>query len=539
MSCTIPKTNPNHGKNPTSWWDENCEKAIKDKRNALKKLRKTCHPSDLVAYKRTSAIARRTIKNAKRLDWEHFCNNLNLNTNTKIIWNKIKRIGQPNSINNIPVIKHNGVDAISDQDKTDALVDSFAKVSSTDNYGSVFKNNKTKADNDLIINDDNNSVINDPLTIQELNHAIDCAKCTSPGKDGISNTVIKHLPIKIREFLLIIFNMIWNASQCPKQWKEAILIPILKPGKDHANTLSYRPIALTSTICKLMERIVNSRLMWYLETNNLLTQHQSGFRKGRSTKDHIINLESSINKALANKESTLAVFLDIEKAYDMLWRGGIIIKLQVMGIYGRMTHWIHDFLNDRKIQVRINNNLSKERIQENGVPQGSVISPLLFNIAVNDLSCHLPNVHISQYADDIAIWKSNRNIPFIEKKIQQSLNKVRSWCEKWGFKLSTPKTIAVLFSNKKQTNIYLALQNNPVQILQSTRFLGVILDGKLTWKQHIDNIVTKCKRKLNLFRCISGTSWGLIARPYFKSTQPSSDQLLNMEVKLLTLHLLQ
>ena len=95
--------------------------------------------------------------------------------------------------------------------------------------------------------------------------------------------------------------------------------------------------------------MVNSRLRWYLETNHLFSQYQSGFRKGRCTKDHILNLESSINKAQTNKESTLVIFVDIEKAYDMLWRKGVIIKLQAMGIYGRITQWIDNFLTNRTI----------------------------------------------------------------------------------------------------------------------------------------------------------------------------------------------
>ena len=141
----------------------------------------------------------------------------------------------------------------------------------------------------------------------------------------------------------------------------------------------------------------------------------------------------------------------------MLWRKGIIIKLQNIGIYGRITHWINNFLTDRKIQVRINNILSAERTLENGVPQSRVISPLLFDVAVSDLPKCLDNVQVSQYADNIAVWKSNKNIPLIEKKIQHNLNNINPWCEKWGFKLSIPKTIAVLFTYKKNTKISIHL----------------------------------------------------------------------------------
>ena len=126
---------------------------------------------------------------------------------------------------------------------------------------------------------------------------------------------------------------------------------------------------------------------------------------------------------------------------------------------------------------------------KNGVPQGSVISPLLFNIAVNDISNHVTGVNISQYADDIALWKSNRNVAFIEKKIQQNLNNVYLWCEKWGYELmSIPKTIAVLFTNKKHTNTTLRLQNTSIQTHKSAKFLGVSVVGLETWSRWGDRL---------------------------------------------------
>ena len=124
--------------------------------------------------------------------------------------------------------------------------------------------------------------------------------------------------------------------------------------------------------------------------------------------------------------------LTLEKAYDMLWPKGFIIKLQSLGIYGRITCWINNFLSDRKIQVKKKGIYSELRTTDKGISQGSVISPTLFNIAVNDLTKATCGMNISQFADDIAIWKSNRNINFITKKIQQNLNDIISWCEKWG-----------------------------------------------------------------------------------------------------------
>ncbi len=119
-----------------------------------------------------------------------------------------------------------------------------------------------------------------------------------------------------------------------------MVIPIKKPGKDSSIPLNYRPIALTSHFCKLMEKIITNRLMYHMEKNNLFSPYQSGFRYGRGTMDSVINLETDIKKVFINRETVVAVFFDIEKAYDMLWKEGLLIKLDQIGIGGRLYNWI-------------------------------------------------------------------------------------------------------------------------------------------------------------------------------------------------------
>lgn len=129
----------------------------------------------------------------------------------------------------------------------------------------------------------------------------------------------------------------------PKTWKEAVVIPIRKPGKDPSKPISYRPIALTSNLCKIMERMITERLSYELEKKGKIANYQSGFRKGRSTMDAVVRLENEIRKAQENKEAVIAVFLDIEKAYDMMWKEGVLIKLHKLGIGGRVFNWIKYF----------------------------------------------------------------------------------------------------------------------------------------------------------------------------------------------------
>ena len=147
----------------------------------------------------------------------------------------------------------------------------------------------------------------------------------------------------------------WEDGCLPKEWKHAEIIPIVKPGKQADSPSSYRPIALTSVLCKIMERMITDRLVDKLEKGGFFVTHQSGFRQGRSTMDAVLSLDMDIKKAMANKEAVVAVFLEIEKAYDMLWKEGLQIALYDAGIRGRMFNWIMNFLCNRSIQVRIGN----------------------------------------------------------------------------------------------------------------------------------------------------------------------------------------
>jgi Reverse transcriptase (RNA-dependent DNA polymerase) len=159
------------------------------------------------------------------------------------------------------------------------------------------------------------------------------------------------MPTSSLRVVLNIFNEIWHQGKLPDQWKHAIVLPFVKAGKDPTSISSYRPISLTSTLSKLMERLVKNRLEWYLETNQLLSNVQTGFRKGRSTIDQIIKLQDQVNKYINNKAHVLGLFLDFEKAFDF-------IKLKKLGLKGKIFEWIKDFITNRTIQVRIGNALS-------------------------------------------------------------------------------------------------------------------------------------------------------------------------------------
>ncbi|GBM88353.1 putative RNA-directed DNA polymerase from transposon X-element, partial [Araneus ventricosus] len=174
-------------------------------------------------------------------------------------------------------------------------------------------------------------VYNTPFTFEELKIALDKSRPTSPGPDKIHYTMIKNLSENSMRTLLLLYNRIWLEECFPVAWREAVVIPIPKPGKDPQVPNNYRPIALTSCLCKLMERMVNSRLVHCLEESGLLSKFQSGFRHGRVTIDIVLQLETVIRDAYVTKKHLVSVFVDMDKAYDRTWRYGILKDMYNMG----------------------------------------------------------------------------------------------------------------------------------------------------------------------------------------------------------------
>ena len=185
--------------------------------------------------------------------------------------------------------------------------------------------------------------------------------------------MLKHLPDTCLYTLLEILNNIWQTGSFPSDWSDAIIIPIPKPDKDHSSPNNYRPIALTSCLCKTFEGMINNKLTWYLETNNVLTELQSGFCKGRSTTDQLVRLESFVREAFVRGEHAVAVFFDLEKAYDTTWKHGILQDLKNAGLRGRLPTFVSNFLANRKFRVRVGSCISDTYKQEMGVPQGSIL----------------------------------------------------------------------------------------------------------------------------------------------------------------------
>ena len=246
-----------------------------------------------------------------------------------------------------------------------------------------------KEKQNLKFSSDNSETYNQSFSLSELKDAISKAHESSPGPDDIHYQFLKHLPDSSLSVLLKTFNDIWETGNIPKSWKEATSLPIPKPGKDKTNPNDYRPIFLTSCICKTLERMINERLVLYLETNNIIPELQSGLRHQRCTNDHLVRLETFIREAFIKKEPLVAVFFDLKKAFDTTWKYGIMNDLHEIGLKGRLPIFVQNFFSNREFKVRVGSTLFEAHNQEQGVPQGSILSVTLFSLKINK-HCKMP-----------------------------------------------------------------------------------------------------------------------------------------------------
>ena len=510
---SIPKTTtvPKHIKKP--WFNDEVKEAIRDRKKILREFNSQPIQQNLNRVKIFRAKARRVIRKNKRMTWSEYVSKLNDRTSVKTTWDMIRKIKGKSKGSNVKHLKKNGNLITSKKDIANTLADTFSKNSSPDNCTDEFLRVKQQQEKQKLNFKSNNfEDYNKPFSNHELFDSLSSAHDTAAGPDDIHYQLLKHLPESSLTVLLAIFNTIWENGTFPASWREATVIPIPKPGKDHSDPLNYRPIALTSCICKTMERMINNRLVWYLESNGIITDFQCGFRRQRSTTDHLVRLETFIRETFAKKQHLVAVFFDLEKAYDTTWKHGVMKDLHDMGLRGRLPNFIDNFLKDRQFRVKVGDTLSDYHDQEMGVPQGSILSVTLFSIKINNITkCVTNGVDCSLYVDDFLICYRAKNMATIERQLQLTLNKLHTWSKDNGFKFSRSKTVCMHFCQSRRRDDpdpHLTLGGTPIPVVQETKFLGLMFDRRCTFIPHINYLKEKCLKALNLIRVVANTDWG-------------------------------
>ena len=512
--ASVPLTTPSDQRKRVPWWSPAVAQAIAKRKRAFRQYLRNKTDATLLSRNQERARCRKTIREAKRASWQSFLTQLNHRTPLSKIWNLVRSLSGKRSFSSLPVLLVNNVSITEPQAIVNTIAQTIARFSSSQSYRPGFLDNVRREfglPHDAFLSD-NTERYNVPFSLYELNDAIGSTGNTSVGPDRLHYQFFRHLPDSTLQFLLHTLNDLWVKGVFPEAWKEAILIALPKPGKTRADPANYRPISLTSCLGKIFERMVGKRFSWFLEHNNLLSKYQSGFRKNHSTLDHVLRLETDIRKGFKFKKHTTAVFLDITRAYDMVCKPVLLFKLHRIGIRGYLSHYLVNFLSGgRPFQVRFRSLLSDTCSFENGLPQGSCLSPMLFNVMINDIFDTIPfGISYSLFADDCAIWCTDRDSEHSIPRLQNVLCMLDTWSMKNGCIFSPTKSAVMVFT--KHTRMLavpdLYLSGHVIPRLSSFKFLGIVLDSRLSMAKHVQHIKSKCARRLNLFRCIAGTDFG-------------------------------
>lgn len=356
--ATFPVRNGARGKIPSPpWWDPDCTRAVKERKEAERSYNRNMSVENILIYKRVAAKTRRLLRKKKRNGWHNFCSSLTPATPSTVVWKNIKRFRSgccPSSQSALT------------QETAELFFDKIAPPY-VPSFREVFQPPVGPSDDPL----------DEPFTFKELKLVLKHVKDSSPGLDGIPYSFISHAGSSSKNYFLSILNYCYINGWVPNEWKCQIIIPILKPGQHPADPNSYRPIALSSVLLKLLEHLIKNRLVWIVESQHLLPNSQFGFRKGYCTMDSVGTLLSDIRTSLSNKDSVVAAFLDISSAYDSVILPILRQKMQQLRLPAKMTYCICEMLMSRSLILRTHGMTLERRFSWKGLPHGSVLSPIL------------------------------------------------------------------------------------------------------------------------------------------------------------------
>ena len=416
-------------------------------------------------------------------------------------WKVTKTLKNP--INKIPPLKSPTSLLLTDQDKANGIGSAFCAAHST-----TFNDLSDASTESVVLMSYNNisyfqptikeSYLPTPREISRLIRGLKNKK--SPGDDAINNIILKRLPKKAIILLMHIYRACFKLSYFPEGWKCAKVIPIPKPKKDLTLASNYRPISLLNSLSKVLEKLILTRLKAHISARNILPNEQFGFRPAHSTNHQLLRVCQFIKASLQKKHSTGMITFDIEKAFDSVWHKGLLHKMSLLKFPLYLTKIIQSFLMKRSYYVSINGHKSNSFRILAGVPQGSVLSPTLYNIFTSDLK--ITHSEKAFFADDSCLYVAAKSPRKIVKKLNAAGKQLTEYAEKWKIKLNESKTNAAFFTRKTSTKWLpsegITIRDTEIHWTNSVKYLGLTLDKTMTFKSNTDLISDKALKFLGM-----------------------------------------
>ena len=487
ISNNIPKKSMKNKfmKSPL-WMDKNAKLAVIKKDRAWKKYK---YSRSLLNYNNYSSVRNNctsTVRQSKRSYEMKIATESNVNN--KSFWKYVNS-------------KRKTRDGIGDLKKDDdtLVTDNIDKADVLNNFFSSVFVKSDDFDEDRLENDIGSRLDDINITLEEVEKVLNGLKPDkSPGPDNLHPKVLYESRKEICVPLFMIFNQSIQEGNIPNDWRKAIVVPIFKKGskKEPSN---YRPVSLTSVVCKLCESLIRKNVMNYMLQNHLFSDNQYGFRPGRSCVIQLLEILDEWTKLLDIGNPVEIVYLDFSKAFDTVSHERLLFKLYKLGIRGSVLSWIKNFLIDREQCVRVGTNISSWSKVISGVPQGSGLGPVLFLCFINDL----PNVvdgMVKIFADDTKLYTVSKEENC--EALQKDLDNLCDWSDKWKLSFNSKKCKVLHVGNNNPHYRYTMTDSDGyhsyIESVDSEKDLGVTFDTKLNFDVHITNIVNKAQRNLGI-----------------------------------------
>lgn len=477
---------------------------ITEKRALRKTWQETRYPPDKTKLNKATKRLKEMISQTKNKGIQLYLENLSASEASDYsLWKATKKLKSPQV--SIPPIKdENNKWARNDKEKANVFAQHLAKVfqpyppsSSAEEEDDIMEFQETPFQMDFPIK---------KFRLKEVEKIIynDINPKKAPGYDLITGKILQEITTKCLKAILQIFNAVIRINHFPNHWKIAQIVMIPKPGKKPDDVKSYRPISLLPVLSKILEKLILQQLKPIIEERNLIPNHQFGFRNHHGTIEQVHRIVNHINRDLQSKRYCSAAFLDISQAFDKVWHLGLLYKLKKNLPYHHYQI-LESYLSNRYFQIMQQNEYTNLYPINSGVPQGSILGPILYLLYTSDLPT-TDHTTVATFADDTAILSSHNNPIMASRNLQENLNKIQDWLQKWRIKANETKSTQVTFTMRKGTCPPVKINGCQLPQSEDAKYLGMHLDRRLTWRKHIFTKRKQLGLKLNQMYWIIGRS---------------------------------
>ena len=477
------------------WLNKNIKTKMKRRKQQYDKAKLSQAPEDWAAY--------RSIKNEITADINYSHTNYQnqlFNSKghvSKRFWKYVKSLRKDRV--GVSPLKIDGKDIINGAEKADMLNNQFYSVFTNEdltNFPPTYSEPFTSMPNISFTTDG----------ILNLLQNLDVNK--SSGPDEIPAIILKNCALEIAPILQVIFTQSITTNSIPDDWLLANIVPVFKKG-NRSIPSNYRPISLTSICCKLMEHVLYSSIMSHLCEHQILSEQQYGFRQGHSCETQLINVVEDVQRAFDQQKQVDLIMLDFQKAFDTVPHKRLLHKLKSYGIEGQTLKWISLWLTNRLQRVTVDGATSTWVQVKSGVPQGTVLGPLLFLVYINDIGNNISST-LRLFADDCLLYRVIDSLEDVYL-LQQDLNLIANWCQCWQMRLNINKCVTLQCYRSFSpllTNYF--IEGHTLERVDQHLYLGVMLDRTMSFVTHINNVISKASKvlnfvKRNLSKCLQST----------------------------------